>query len=64
MIERIDTTARFKTAYWFEEASKTNVLIAGLGGIGSNVAYNIGRIHPNSMALYDDDIIEEVNLSG
>lgn len=64
MIERIDTTARFKTAYWFEEASKTNVLIAGLGGIGSNVAYNIGRIHPNSIALYDDDIIEEVNLSG
>ena len=53
MIERIDTTARFKTAYWFEEASKTNVLIAGLGGIGSNVAYNIGRIHPNSIALYD-----------
>ena len=55
MIERIDTTARFKTAYWFEEASKTNVLIAGLGGIGSNVAYNIGRIHPNSIALYDDE---------
>lgn len=64
MLERIDTTVRFKTAYWFEEASNTEVLIAGLGGIGSNAAYNIGRVHPKSITLFDDDRVDEVNLSG
>ena len=47
MVSRINTTSRFSSAPWFDEAQKLNVLIAGLGGIGSNVAYNIGRIHPS-----------------
>ena len=64
MVSRINTTSRFSSAPWFDEAQKLNVLIAGLGGIGSNVAYNIGRIHPNSMILYDNDVVEIDNISG
>ena len=64
MVSRINTTSRFSSAPWFDEAQKLNVLIAGLGGIGSNVAYNIGRIHPNSMILYDNDVVEVDNISG
>ena len=64
MVSRINTTSRFSSAPWFDEAQKLNVLIAGLGGIGSNVAYNIGRIHPNSMILYDNDKVEIDNISG
>ena len=64
MVSRLNTTSRFSSVPWFDEAQKLNVLIAGLGGIGSNVAYNIGRIHPNSMILYDNDKVEIDNISG
>lgn len=59
-----DSSARFSTASWFEEMQKTEVLLAGLGGIGSYVAYLLARTKVKSMVLYDDDVVDMSNLGG
>lgn len=59
-----ESTARFSSAIWFEEIQKKNIILAGLGGIGSYVAFLLGRMHPNNLFLYDDDKVEAVNMSG
>ncbi len=59
-----DTNSRFSGAEWFNEIQKKNIIIAGIGGIGSNLAFQVARMHPSSMHLYDDDDVERVNMSG
>lgn len=59
-----DSTARFSGAEWYEAIQRAEVIIAGLGGIGSHLALQIGRMHPNKMVLYDDDTVDTVNMSG
>ena len=59
-----ESTARFSSAMWFEEIQKKNLVIAGLGGIGSYVAFLVSRMHPNALYLYDDDKVETVNMAG
>lgn len=59
-----ETTERFSSALWFDEIRKRTVLLAGLGGIGSYIAFLLSRMHPNSVFMYDDDIVEAVNLAG
>lgn len=59
-----DTTARFSSAVWFEKIQQQTVILAGLGGIGSYVAFLLSRMHPKSLYMYDDDIVETVNLAG
>ena len=59
-----DTTSRFSGAAWFYAVQKSSVLLAGLGGIGSWVALILSRMKPRQLILYDDDIVERVNLSG
>lgn len=56
--------ARFRGTEWAEKIKKYNVMIAGLGGIGSHTAYTIGRLSPNIIEIVDDDIVNNVNLSG
>ena len=41
-----------------------SIMIAGCGGIGSNLAYQIARLKPYAITLYDDDIVEMANMSG
>ena len=59
-----DSTSRFSGTEWFEEIQRQRIIIAGCGGIGSNLAFQIARMHPETMLLYDDDRVELANMSG
>ena len=59
-----DRTSRFSGAEWFNEIQKSQIILAGLGGIGSWTALLLGRMNPECLALYDDDVVERANMSG
>lgn len=59
-----DATSRFSSAEWFSEIQKQVVTLGGLGGIGSYVAYLLGRLKVKGLIMYDPDTVEEANLSG
>lgn len=59
-----EETSRFSSAIWFDKIRQQNVTLAGLGGIGSYVAFLLSRLGINVMTLYDPDTVERVNLSG
>lgn len=59
-----ETTTRFSSASWYEEAKKHTIILAGLGGVGSWTALLLSRLHPNSLHLYDDDRVEAINMAG
>lgn len=59
-----ETTARFSGTEWFNEIQKKRILIAGVGGIGSNLAFQIARMCPEAITMYDDDRVELVNMAG
>lgn len=59
-----ESTSRFSGAEWFNAIRNTKVIIAGLGGIGSNVAFQIARMIPLNLTLYDADEVELVNMAG
>lgn len=56
--------SRISSAPWFEIMSKLKVLIAGLGGIGSNVAYSISRLGISHLYLMDNDTVSSGNING
>lgn len=57
-------TSRFNAADWFTEVQNQEIILAGLGGIGSYVSFLLSRVSPKRVILYDDDIVEGVNISG
>lgn len=59
-----ESTTRFSGAEWFSAIQNTSVIIAGIGGIGSNVAFQLARMAPASIVLYDNDNVERVNMAG
>ena len=59
-----ENTSRFSGAAWYDKVRSKNVLLAGLGGIGSYVAFLLGRMHINNLIMYDDDLVEAANMSG
>ena len=59
-----EATSRFSSAIWYENIQKKIVILAGVGGIGSYVGFLLARMKPASMFIYDDDIVEAVNMSG
>lgn len=59
-----ETTSRFSSAIWYELIQQQNVLLAGLGGIGSWCALLLGRLSLRRLILYDDDIVDATNMSG
>ena len=59
-----ETTSRFSSAIWFEKIQSKSIILAGLGGIGSWIALLLARMSPACLCLYDDDIVEEANMSG
>lgn len=59
-----EATSRFSSAIWYENIQKKTVILAGIGGIGSYVGFLLARMKPASMFIYDDDIVETVNMSG
>lgn len=59
-----EATSRFSSAIWYDNIKKKTVTLAGVGGIGSYVGFLLARMKPASMFIYDDDIVEAVNMSG
>lgn len=59
-----DRTIRFSGAEWFNAVKSQDVILAGLGGIGSGIAYLLSRMDINQLFMYDDDIVEMQNLAG
>lgn len=55
---------RFSSAEWFNKAQEQKVVLAGLGGIGSWVAFLLSKLNPESLVMFDPDIVTEVNLAG
>lgn len=59
-----DQTLRFSSADWFEKIRNQEVILAGLGGIGSWCALLLSRLDIRYLTLFDDDIVDSVNLAG
>lgn len=59
-----EATSRFSSAIWYDNIKKKTVTLAGVGGIGSYVGFLLARMKPAFMFIYDDDIVEAVNMSG
>ena len=59
-----ESTSRFSGAEWFNEIKRKRIIIAGQGGIGSNLTFQIARMTPANITLYDDDTVEMVNMAG
>lgn len=47
----------------YEKLKRIKVLIAGCGGLGSNIAISLGRIGVGNISLVDFDIVEPSNLN-
>ena len=59
-----EATSRFSSASWYENIQKKTIILAGVGGIGSHLGFLLARMKPASMFIYDNDIVETVNMSG
>lgn len=59
-----EATTRFSGAAWYGEIQRQRVIVAGVGGIGSNLAFQLARMNLEALALYDDDYVENVNMAG
>lgn len=59
-----DSTSRFSGAEWYGKIRQSKVIIGGMGGISSHLAFNIARMSPALIVMYDDDVVETANMSG
>lgn len=59
-----EATSRFSSAIWYEKIQEKTIILAGVGGIGSYVGFLLARMKPASLFIYDNDIVEEANMSG
>jgi molybdopterin/thiamine biosynthesis adenylyltransferase len=59
-----DTTSRFSGMEWFNEIQGKRIIFAGIGGIGSNCVFQLARMNPDALFMYDDDMVETANMSG
>ena len=63
-IEMREDSSRFSGAAWYNAIQEKIITLAGVGGIGSYVGFLLARMHPKSMFIYDDDVVESANMSG
>lgn len=59
-----EATSRFSSAVWYNKIQEKTITLAGIGGIGSYVAFLLSRLKVAHMNLYDPDTVESVNMSG
>lgn len=59
-----ETTSRFSGAEWFDTIRSMEITIAGIGGIGSYLAFLVSRLKPEHITLFDNDVVEPANMSG
>jgi hypothetical protein len=55
---------RFSDAEWFNKVQEKVIVLAGVGGIGSNMAVILAKLNPSAIYIFDDDIVESFNLAG
>lgn len=53
---------RFKDAPWYANSENLKIVIAGLGGIGSNALYYLAKTIPANYILFDADFVEQHNI--
>lgn len=58
------STSRFSGAVWYKKVQEKTIVLAGLGGIGGYVAFLLSRMKPAQIIMYDNDVVEQVNMSG
>lgn len=58
------SSSRFSGATWFIKIQEQEIILAGLGGIGSHTAFLLSRVKPRHIIMYDMDIVDSTNLSG
>lgn len=59
-----DSTSRFSGAEWYNEIQRQRIIVGGCGGIGSNLIFQLARMIPANITIYDDDDVELVNMAG
>ena len=59
-----ESTSRFSSAIWYENIQNKTIIIAGIGGIGSWASLLLARLKPASLFIYDNDVVETVNMAG
>lgn len=59
-----EATSRFSSAIWYNEIQQKTIILAGIGGIGSYVAFLLSRMKPRDIYIYDPDVVETANMSG
>lgn len=59
-----DSTSRFSGAEWYSEIQKQRIIVGGCGGISSNLVFQLARMVPANITIYDDDDVEMVNMAG
>lgn len=55
---------RFSDAEWFKKIQEKIIILAGVGGIGSNMAVILAKLNPAAIYIFDSDTVEAVNLAG
>lgn len=55
---------RFSDAEWFNKIQEKVIVLAGVGGIGSNMAVILAKLNPSAIYIFDNDIVESFNLAG
>lgn len=55
---------RFSDAEWFKKIQEKVIILAGVGGIGSNMAVILAKLNPSAIYIFDDDYVDAFNLAG
>lgn len=58
------TTSRFSSAIWYNAIREKIIILAGVGGIGSNLGFLLSRMKPKALFIYDPDNVDIANMSG
>lgn len=59
-----NATSRFSGTEWYNEIQKARIIVGGCGGIGSNLVFQLARMIPANITVYDDDMVEMANMAG
>ena len=59
-----NATSRFSGTEWYNEIQRQRIILAGCGGIGSWTILQLARMNPAALFMYDDDVVEQANMSG
>lgn len=59
-----ETHSRFSSAEWAKKIEEQTVILGGCGGISSWTSLLLSRVNPHYIHIYDDDIVEQANMSG